>query len=140
MYEFAGRFNRKDLFIKEFNYWTLLLMPVPITIGSCIILLKRQCNSIASLTDEEMIEFRVVCKYFENKCKKLYGAIKFNYHANMMKESFVHFKAIPRYDKSVKKHGVEWIDCDYPRTEPLTKNKIEDKLLYEIRKDFLEDD
>ncbi len=23
MYEFAGRFNRKDLFIKEFDYWVL---------------------------------------------------------------------------------------------------------------------
>lgn len=36
MYEFAGRFNRKDLFIKEFDYWVLLLRPVPVTIGSFI--------------------------------------------------------------------------------------------------------
>ncbi len=140
MYEFAGRFNREDLFIKEFNYWILLLRPVPVTIGSCIILLKRECYSIALLTSDEMSEFQVVCKYFEDKCKKLYGAVKFNYHADMMKDSFVHFKAIPRYDKIVKKHGIEWIDYDWPLTEHLTKNKVDDELLYKIREDFLKDE
>ena len=57
----------------------------------------------------------------------------------MMKDSFVHFKAIPRYDKPVIKHDIEWIDHDWPLTEHLTKNKIDVKLLYKIRKDFLED-
>ncbi len=137
MYEFAGRFNRKDLFIKKFDYWILLLRPVPITIGSGIILLKRECNSLALLTSEEMAEFPTICKYFEDKCKKLYGAVKFNYHADMMKESFVHFKAIPRYDKIVKKHGIEWVDCDWTLTEHLTKNKVADEILHKIRKDFL---
>lgn len=140
MYEFAGRFNRSDLFIKEFDYWLLLLRPVPITIGSSIILLKRECNSLALLTNDEMIEFQKVCKYFEEKCKKLYGAVKFNYHADMMKDSFVHFKAIPRYDKVVNKHGIEWIDKDWPLTEHLTKNKVDDEILHKIRDDFLGDD
>lgn len=27
MYEFAGRFNREDLLLKEFNYWILILRP-----------------------------------------------------------------------------------------------------------------
>lgn len=138
MYEFAGRFNRQELFIKEFNYWILMLRPVPITIGSSIILLKRECFSLADVTKEEMTELIEVCGYFEEKCKLLYGAVKFNYHADMMKDSFVHIKAIPRYDKPVIKHGMNWIDKDWPLTESLTKTEVSEEILQEIRKDFLE--
>lgn len=137
MYEFAGRFNKKELFIKEFNYWILMLRPVPITIGSSIILLKRECFSIADVTKEEMAELVEVCSFFENKCKSLYGAVKFNYHADMMKEGFVHFKAIPRYDQPVIKHGMNWIDKDWPLTESLTKTEVSEEILQKIRKDFL---
>lgn len=137
MYKFAGRFNRKELFIKEFNYWILMLRPVPVTIGSCIILLKRECFSITEVTKEEMTEFLTVCTYFENSCKNLYGAVKFNYHADMMKDSFVHFKAIPRYDKPVIRHGEQFIDKDWPLTEKLTKNKVSEEMLQKIKQDFL---
>jgi len=64
MYEFASRFNREDLFLKEFNYWILILRPVPVTLGSCIILLKRSCPSLAEITPEEMAEFPKVCNSF----------------------------------------------------------------------------
>lgn len=137
MYEFAGRFNREDLFIKEFKYWVLLLRPVPVTIGSCIILLKRECQSLALLTKEEISEFPEVCKLFEEKNKSLYGAVKFNYHANMMKEGFVHFHAIPRYDKELEKYGMKWIDKEWPTGVGMYKTEVSDDILQEIRKDFI---
>lgn len=125
MYEFAERFNREDLIVKEFDYWVLLLRPVPVTIGSCIILLKRECPSLAQLTKEEMSEFPEVCKLFEEKNKSLYGAVKFNYHANMMKENFVHFHAIPRYDKEFLKYGIKWIDKEWPNGLECIKQKFQ---------------
>lgn len=137
MYEFLGRFNREDLFIKEFHYWILMVRPVPVTIGNCIILLKRQCFSLSEVSKEEMAEFPDVCRFFEESCTSLYGAVKFNYHANMMKENFVHFKAIPRYDKVVIRHGIKWVDEDYPSTEQLTKHKVSEEILQSIKNDFL---
>lgn len=137
MYEFAGRFNRKDLIVKEFNYWILLLRPVPVTIGSCIILLKRKCSSLAQLTPEEMTEFPKVCKLFEESCKSLYGAIKFNYHANMMKEDFVHFHAIPRYDKEINKYGLKWIDKEWPTGVGMYKTEVSEEILQDIKTDFI---
>lgn len=138
MYEFAGRFNREDLFLKEFNYWILILRPVPVTLGSCIILLKRNCQSLAEVTPEEMAEFPEVCKLFEEKNKVLYGAIKFNYHANMMKESFVHFHAIPRYDKTLNKYGIEWIDQEYPNKAAMSfKTEVSEIVLQDIKNDFI---
>ena len=74
MYEFAGRFNREDLVIKEFKFWILLLRPVPVIIGSCIILLKRKCLSLGDVTMYEMAEFPEVCHFFENGCKTLWGS------------------------------------------------------------------
>ncbi len=140
MYEFAGRYNQEDLFIKEFSYWLLLLRPVPVTIGSCVILLKRKCCSLSEITKEEMAEFPEVCHYFENSCKSLYGAVKFNYHANMMKEDFVHFHAIPRYNKIVKKHGIDWVDHDWPLAEKMTKLEVEKDILKKVKQDFLENE
>ncbi len=137
MYEFAGRFNREDLFLKEFNYWILLLRPVPVTLGSCVMLLKRKCSSLAEVTKEEMAELSEVCAYFEDKNKTLYGAVKFNYHANMMRESFVHFHAIPRYDKEILKYGVKWIDKEWPKGVSMCKTEVSDEVLHEIREDFL---
>lgn len=137
MYEFAGRYNQEDLFIKEFSYWILLLRPIPVTIGSCIILLKRKCTSLTKIKEEEIIEFLEVCNYFEKSCKELYGAVKFNYHANMMREDFVHFHAIPRYDKVVKRHGIDFIDYDWPLAEKMTKTKVEKNILEKIKQDFL---
>lgn len=140
MYEFAGRYNDKDLFIKEFSYWVLLVRPVPVTIGSCVILLKRKCPSLAELNKEEITEFIEVCNYFENSCKAMYGAVKFNYHANMMKEDFVHFHAIPRYDKVVNRHGLDWVDHDWPLAEKMTKMKVEKDILIKVKEDFLENE
>lgn len=136
MYDFAERFNREDLFLKEFQYWVLLLRPTPVTLGSCIILLRRKCDSLANVSSDEMTEFPEVCKYFEEKCKKLYGAVKFNYHANMMKESFVHFHAIPRYDRIIDKYGIRWIDKEWPTGVSMYKTEVSNDILYEIKNDF----
>ena len=140
MYEFAGRLNREDLFIKEFDNWILMVKPVQITLGSCIILLKKQRSSVADILDDEMAEFPKVCKWFEERCRNIYGAVKFNYHANMMKENFVHFHAIPRYDKIVSRHGVEWIDHDWPLADKITKTRVDEDVLLKIRNDFLLED
>lgn len=137
MYQFLGRLNREELFIKEFNYWILMLKPVPITLGSCIIVLKRKCSTLGEITQDEITEFPTVCSFFENKCKSLYGAVKFNYHANMMKDDFVHFHAIPRYDKQIKRHGITWIDHDWPLADKMTKTKVSEDILQNIKNDFL---
>ena len=68
----------------------------------------------------------------------MYGAVKFNYHANMMKENFTHFHAIPRYDKIINKYGVEWIDEEYPSKAAMSfKTVVEESVLQEIKQDFI---
>ena len=55
----------------------------------------------------------------------------------MMKESFVHFHAIPRYDKAIEKYGIKWIDKEWPIGVNMYKTKVSNDILYEIKNDFL---
>ena len=38
--KFAGRFNKSELILKEFNHWVVIIRENVVTLGSCIIILK----------------------------------------------------------------------------------------------------
>lgn len=84
-----------------------------------------------------MAEFPKVCSWFEEKCKDLYGAEKFNYLAMMMKDHFVHFHAIPRYSKNIDKYGIIWNDEEWPRAITLKDVQNSDEVIEQMKKDFI---
>jgi len=84
-----------------------------------------------------MAELPKVCNLFEEKNKTLYGAVKFNYHANMMKENFVHFHAIPRYDKDIERYGMKWIDKEWPTRVGMYKTEVSEEILHKIKEEFI---
>lgn len=84
-----------------------------------------------------MAEFPEVCHLFEERCKDLWGAVKFNYHANMMKENFVHFHAIPRYGKKIEKYNTVWIDKEWPTGVAMYKTEVSEEILQQIKNDFI---
>ena len=137
MLEYASSFNNEELFLKHFDYWTITLRDSQVTLGSCIIILNRECPNFTEIKAEEMAEFPKVCAWFEEKCKNLWGADKFNYLALMMKDHYVHFHAIPRYSKSIDKYGTTWTDEDWPTATTLKGVEASQETLQEIRADFL---
>lgn len=136
--EFAGRFNKKELVLKEFKYWTIVIREVVVTLGSCIIILNSGKESFKDVSPEEMAEFPEVCQWFENKTAFLYGAEKWNYCAMMMRENFVHFAAIPRYSKKIDMYNRAWTDTDWPKRTTLTKIDVDFDTLMKIKEDMLE--
>ena len=136
MLEFAGRFNRADLVIKEFTHWVVILRENVTTLGSCIFILKSGKPFLSEVSNEEMAELAQVHNWFETKTKELYGAEKWNYCAMMMKDEFVHYHAIPRYSKVVNAYGREWIDEDWPKGTKLGKLEVDSKVLVEIINDL----
>lgn len=139
MLEFAGRFNKPELILKEFNHWVIILRENVVTLGSCIIILKSGKPFLKDITAEEMAEFSEVCKWFEDKTKSLYGAEKWNYLAMMMKDEFVHFHAIPRYSTSVNAYDRDWFDTDWPKGTTLGKIEVDNETLMKIKEDLLND-
>ena len=115
MYQFMAKFNPEKNCVKEFKYWLVCLREKQVTLGDVVILLKREISSLAEMTAEESGEFAQVVEWYENKCKTLFGATKFNYFVAMMKDNFVHYHAFPRYKQNFIWQGIEWVDQDWPR-------------------------
>ncbi len=136
MLEFAGRFSDPALLIKNFKYWAIVFKEKPSVLGQCAFVLKRETPNFSSVTAEEMAEFPKVCKWFESKTKRLFGASKFNYYAVMMKEQFVHFNVFPRYAVAVEKYGTTWVDEGWPKKVVDTKLEISEEIKAQIISDL----
>lgn len=135
--EFAGRFNKPELVLKEFKHWVIIIRENVVTLGSCIIILKSGKPFLKDVSSEEMEELSEACKWFEDKTKSLYGAEKWNYCAMMMKDEFVHFHAIPRYSKKINYYDKVWIDTDWPKGTSLNKIDVDKETLMKIKKDMI---
>ncbi len=135
MLEFAGRFSKPELLIKDFKYWAVVFKEDPTVLGQVAFILKNETPDFSNIKAEEMAEFPTICKWYEEKIKNLYGAKKFNYYAVMMKEQFVHFNVYPRYAETVNAYGMDWIDEGWPKKMVDVKIQIPD----EVRKKIIED-
>ena len=137
MLEFAGRFSSPDLLVKSFKRWSVVYKEMPSTLGQCVFILNEETPDFSHITCDQMAEFPVVCKWYEDKIKKLYGAQKFNYSATMMKEHFVHFNVYPRYDKKVDLYGVQFVDEGWPKKVIDKKveldRQVQNKIIFDLR-------
>ena len=124
MLEYAGRFSKPELMIKQGKYWSIVFRESTTTLGNCILICNRECPTFGDLKPEEMDEFPAMCSWYENKIKSLYGAVKFNYIAMMMIEEFVHFHIIPRYNELKEKYGITWVDQDWLKDQKWVKLKF----------------
>lgn len=135
--EFMEKFKPNIRCIKEFEYWIVCIRGKQVTLGDAVILLKRQAESVGDILEEEIKEFPIIIKWYEEVCIKKFVAIKFNYMVLMMKDNFVHYHAFPRYDKNLDLFGIEWIDKDYPAIVNLKETKeLSEEKLQEI-KDYM---
>ena len=112
---FYEKFKPETMTLKEFNHWIVVLRGKQQTLGDAVIILKNEHAFIGEATAEEFAELPEVVAWYENKCRTLFGAEKFNYLAAMMKDNFVHFHAFPRYSTEKNMYGVTWQDVDWPR-------------------------
>lgn len=113
-YEFMSAFHPEDTLVKEFKYWLILVRENQLTLGDCYFVLKREIPSFSDMREEEGAELSKAMKWYEDRCRILFGAEKFNYVAAMMRDNFVHFHAFPRYSKPISRYGFEWNDERWP--------------------------
>ena len=140
MLEFTEKFNKPELFLKEFEHWVIILRERVVTLGSCVIILKSGKPNLKDTSKEEMAELPKVCEWFENKTKKLYSAEKWNYMALMMNDEFVHFHAIPRYSKEVNMYDMTWVDEDWPRIKSLKPLEVPKEVFNKIKEDMIKEE
>lgn len=113
--KFMEAFHPDETLVKDFQHWVVLVRENQLTLGNCYFVLKREIPFFGQMNSEESAELSCVMKWYEEKCRLLFGAEKFNYVAAMMRDNFVHFHAFPRYSKPVSRYGIEWKDDRWPR-------------------------
>ncbi len=124
-------FGYPDTVLKEYEYWTVLLRPDQVTLGTVVIANKSNATHLGEVPESQWSEFSKVSREVELALINTFGAEKFNYLALMMKDPNVHFHVVPRYSKSVTFEETMFEDKDWPLKTEL--NPIE------VQKDVFED-
>lgn len=136
--DFMKAFEPEKYLIKEFQNWDVLVRRDQVTLGDCIIVLRSGKKSFADMDTAESMELKDVLGWYEEKCRTLFGAEKFNYIAAMMRDNFAHFHAFPRYSKPIEKYGKIWEDQRWPRVIQFAPGSIDDSTMQKLINDFKE--
>ncbi len=134
MQEFNNKFKIKEYLICSEGAWNISLRPQQITLGSLILSLNRQCETLDGLTPEEGKDlahaFQVISKILDAAFKPE----KLNYLALMMVDNQVHFHVVPRYSEEVEFKGKSFVDTNWPAPpNVLNALEIKDSELLEIK-------
>ena len=119
----------KKYLLSENEFWLTFLADEQDYIGRCILVLKRHCNSLSELTDDEWEELRnLICKV-EAGLKETLGATLCNWSCLM--NSFykepapnphLHIHVRPRYDEPVIVNRNAYIDSEFGHHYALNKS------------------
>ena len=122
-------FNVKELLIKEYQNWYLLLRKDQPTIGSLVLIEKNFHNKLSDISDGSFIEFGNIVREIEGALNNIFRYEKINYLMLMMKDNEVHYHIIPRYSEDRKFDSVVFADKGWPNLPDLKNyNRIEEKL------------
>ena len=143
MSNILNTFNIKDLLIKEYQNWYLLLRKDQVTIGSLVLIEKNLHNKLSDIPDRSFVEFGEIVREIEGALKKIFRYEKINYLMLMMKDNEVHYHIIPRYSEDRRFDSVIFTDMGWPnlpdlKNYNLIEMKIKLKLIESIKKEIRE--
>ncbi|MGL4759066.1 MAG: hypothetical protein ACRCXZ_07030 [Patescibacteria group bacterium] len=108
--------NPNEILLQS-QFWTLSLLWRQYYLGSSMLILNRQCDSLAELTLLELIDMQDCFRIQEVVSKVAFGASMFNYSCLMNHgyrcnppKPWVHWWIRPRYNTIVEFEGVEFED------------------------------
>jgi glycerol-3-phosphate cytidylyltransferase len=125
MNKYIEKFRANELLIHESKFWYWTLRQEQPTLGSSLIILKRTCENISEVTEEEFKDYLYMIKLLEGSLQSAFNYSKINYLALMMVDKQVHYHVIPRYDRELVFLNESWFDYGWPGLPELNKiNKI----------------
>lgn len=112
--------SEKMYLLIDSEYWEVYLADKQDYIGSCILVLKRHCESLSRLSDEEWAELKVLIEKLETAISNSLGATMFNWSCLMndfYKSSnpnpHLHIHVRPRYLSPITINGKTFIDEEF---------------------------
>lgn len=133
MSNFNNKFKTRKLLIYETDYWIWSLRPVQATLGAGVLSLKRECQVLSDMNQEEFSDLNNVIKVIELTLKKTFNYDIMNYLMLMMIDKQVHYHVIPRYERTIAFAGTSWKDSCWPGVPNLDGNELDLYKLHEIQ-------
>ncbi len=116
------KFGYPDSIINSYQYWTVLLRPQQVTLGSLILGINDESTRFSDLSTDAMVELATVVKHIEKVLTDCFSYNKINYLMLMMVDPHVHFHVIPRYETTRKFDTTEAPDSGWPGPPDLGKS------------------
>ncbi|MFK8026584.1 MAG: HIT family protein [Gammaproteobacteria bacterium] len=91
------KFGFPDSVIKSYQYWSVLLRPEQVTLGSLILASHSDEHAFGNLSSAALAELSTITKDIELSLTNCFSYDKINYLMLMMVDPHVHFHVIPRY-------------------------------------------
>ena len=107
--------------IHRYEYWSVLLRPAQVTLGSLVLVAHEQAMAFSALSQESFIELSKVIKDIEQALQRAFGYEKLNYLMLMMVDPDVHFHVIPRYSTVKTFNSLDFTDHGWPGPPALDK-------------------
>ena len=121
----------KQFQLYESGSWYVFLSDEQDYIGRCILVLKRHCNSMSELTDDEWNELLNLVRKVETCLKDVLGAVLCNwsclmndFYKDAEPDPHLHIHVRPRYDKPVKLNGNTYADSEFGHHYALHKSGV----------------
>lgn len=126
--------------IYEAEYWQIYLAPSQRYFGTCVVVLKRQCENLKELKIAEWIEFAEIVDKLETTLKKAFNPTLFNWSC-FMNSAYrvnpphpqVHWHFIPRYNHKIEFEGLKFDDPDFGHIPRPIERKIPEKVMKKLR-------
>ena len=134
------KFGYPDSVIKSYRYWSVLLRPQQVTLGSLILGSHSQAEVFSDLSVEAMTELSIIVKHIENSLTHCFKYNKINYLMLMMVDPHVHFHVIPRYENPVEFESITSIDAGWPGPPDLAQSIAFNKQQLMILLNYLRDE
>ncbi|AIS31630.1 MULTISPECIES: HIT family protein [Methanobacterium] len=113
--------------IGETTHWMVYLAPSQRYLGTCVVALKRHCNNLSQVSNEEWTDFARVVQKMEESLEQIFQPTLYNwscYKNSVFRKPNpnpeIHWHFIPRYQDPVYFEGIEFHDPDFgyiPRPE-----------------------
>lgn len=104
----------------EDAHWAVVVRPAQPTLGSMVLIAKRDIESFGALTPEEAAALPVMVARIEAALARVVAPERVNYLMLMMVDRHVHFHVVPRYATPRNWGNHEFTDTGWPGVPSLS--------------------
>ncbi|BDZ66667.1 HIT family protein [Methanobacterium ferruginis] len=125
--------------IWETAHWNIYLAPSQRYLGTGVVALKRHCQDLSQVKDEEWIDFASVVRKLEKSLDESFHPTLYNWSCfknavfrNKTPNPEIHWHFIPRYSDPVDFEGIHFQDPDFGHIPLPIKKEVPEEIMEKL--------